>query len=65
MNQLPLSENALKLTYGSIELQNFPVEDSPLKGREREGGRSGREKKGWDGREGDGEVGRERVERKG
>jgi hypothetical protein len=52
INQLPLSENALKLAYGNAEFHNFPGEDPRTprsKGREREGGRSGREKRGGDG----------------
>jgi hypothetical protein len=50
-----LSENALKLTYGNVEFHNFPGEDPRFKGREREGGKSGRKQRG-------GEVGREGVE---
>jgi hypothetical protein len=49
ISQLSLSESALKLANGNVEFQNFPREDprNPRsKGREREGGRSGREKRG-------------------
>jgi hypothetical protein len=44
-----LSENTLKLAYGHVEFQNFSgrTPDPRSKGREiREGGRSGREKRG-------------------
>jgi hypothetical protein len=64
INQLSLSENASKLTYGNVEFQNFPGEEprTPrLKGMEREGEKSGRKKRGGEGRGGekrDGEVGR-------
>jgi hypothetical protein len=58
INQLSLSENALKLTYGNVEFQNFPgrTPDPRSKGREREGGKSGRggEGRGWGGRKGRG-----------
>jgi hypothetical protein len=47
---LALSENALKLIYGNVEFQNFPGEDPRFKGREREGGKSGRKKRGGEGR---------------
>jgi hypothetical protein len=59
INQLSLSENALKLTYGNVEFQNFPGEDPgpPLQGE----GKGGREEwkrggrgRGWGGRKGRG-----------
>jgi hypothetical protein len=56
-----LFENALKLTYGNVEFKNFPGEDPRSKGREGEGGKSGRGVGG----EGEAEVGREGVEGKG
>jgi hypothetical protein len=39
-----LFENALKLTYGNVEIKKFPgrTPDPPLQGEEREGGKSGR-----------------------
>jgi hypothetical protein len=50
INQLSLSENALKLAYGNVEFQNFPGEDPgpPLQGE----GKGGREewKREWDGK---------------
>jgi hypothetical protein len=68
INQLSLSENALKLASGNAEFQNFPgrTPDSPLQGEgkeEREESR--RVGRGGEGRGGVGEVGREEVEGKG
>jgi hypothetical protein len=53
---LSLSENALKLTYGNVEFQNFPgrTPEPPLQGRKREAGQSGREKRGGEEGEEDG-----------
>jgi hypothetical protein len=62
IKQLSLSENALKLTYGNVEFQNFPG-GSPLQG-EGKGGREEWERTGWGGREEDEEAGREGVEGK-
>jgi hypothetical protein len=47
-----LSENALKLTYGNVEFQNFPGEDPrpPLQGEGKDRARrrsSGREDEEW------------------
>jgi hypothetical protein len=56
INQLSLSKNALKLTYSNVEFQNFPGEDPRTprsRGREWEGGKSGRgvgRGRGWGGR---------------
>jgi hypothetical protein len=33
INQLSLSEKALKFTYGNVEFQNFPRRTSALRGR--------------------------------
>jgi hypothetical protein len=57
INQLSLSENALKLTCGNVEFQNFPgrTPDPPLQG---EG------KGGWEQWKRDGEVGREELKGK-
>jgi hypothetical protein len=59
INQLSLSENALKLTYGIVEFPNFPgrIPGTPLQGRERE--KSGREKRVGEGREWGDRKGRE------
>jgi hypothetical protein len=54
ISQLSSFETTLKFTYGKVEFQNFPgtdlslpVEETPCStGREREGGKSGREE-GW------------------
>jgi hypothetical protein len=71
-NQLSLSGNELKLTYGNVEFQNFPGEEprppAPRGGKGRERGvdeRRGVAGRGREGREGDGEVGGEGVEGKG
>jgi hypothetical protein len=59
INQLSLSENALKFTYSNLEFQNFLGKTSALSERKWRGGKSGRGMK----RAGDGdvEVGRERL----
>jgi hypothetical protein len=63
INQLPLSENALKLTYDNVEFQNFPGEDpGQPAARGRKGGRKewkreegwGGEGRGWGNRKGRG-----------
>jgi hypothetical protein len=67
-NQLSFSENALELTYGNIEFQNFPgrTPDPRSKGREKgRRGNSGREERRG-GRGGGGKKGRaEEKERDG
>jgi hypothetical protein len=50
INQLSLSENALKFTYSNVEFQNFLGRTSALSGRKWRGGKSGREKRGGEGR---------------
>jgi hypothetical protein len=52
INQLSLSENALKLTYGNVEFQNFPGEDpGPPASREGKGRREEwKKKRGGEGR---------------
>jgi hypothetical protein len=50
INQLSLSENALKFTYGNVESQNFPRRTSALRGRNWRGGKIGRKKSGGEGR---------------
>jgi hypothetical protein len=64
INQLPLSKNALKVTYGNVEFQNFPgrTHGPPLQ-EEVKGGREewereegwGGEGRGWGSRKGRGE----------
>jgi hypothetical protein len=52
INQLSLSENALKFTYGNFEFQNFPRRTSALRGRNWNwrGGKIGRKKRDGEGR---------------
>jgi hypothetical protein len=50
INQLSLSENALKFTYSNVEFQNFLATTSALSGRKWRGGKSGREKRDEEGR---------------
>jgi hypothetical protein len=47
---LALSENALKLIYGNVEFQNFPGEDPASRGGKGKEGKSGRKKRGGEGR---------------
>jgi hypothetical protein len=69
INQLSLSENALKLAYGNVEFQNFPgrTPDSPLQAEGKGEREEWKRADGWGGEErgGEGEVGREEVEGKG
>jgi hypothetical protein len=61
INQFSSFQNALKLTYGNVEFKKFPGEDPRTprsKGREREGGKSGRGVGMRRGRGGEGREGR-------
>jgi hypothetical protein len=47
INQLSLSENALKVTYSNVEFQNFLGRTSALSGRKWRGGKRDEEGRGW------------------
>jgi hypothetical protein len=51
ISQLSLSENALKLTYGNVEFQNFPgrTPGPPLQGEGKGGREEWKREEGWGG----------------